>query len=287
MRPYVSFVFPVAPDGMELLRRAVRILRDQTAEPSSFEVVIAVDGAAADVSIEPQPFAVTVVSSPRTRGNEHLPHRNHARNRGCVEARGEYLWVLDADMLADPLAVEHLRAVTAAGRSRKPPIVSPCFAELDCTPEGWLASELDVHRHDVRSKTASGQLKHYRAGAPATIAAPTLPEGFPALPRWLFDAIGGFDERYLGWGGNKIDLCRRLRLLDTREHLIEIRLLVSVLFRHQPHARDPLFADETLRARNTQMFERMQIEAMRGAPWWRAQVAEVRRSMAAQSGMRA
>lgn len=279
--PFVSFVFPVAPErvALELLRRSVRALRAQTADPDAFEVVIAVDGGlGADVDVGAQPFDVRVVPSPRTPDNEHIPHRNHARNAACRSARGEYLWVLDADMLADPHAVDHLLAVVTA--SGKPRVVTPCFAEIACTPAEWLASELETIR-PLRKKTASGQLGRHAPGPPSSTHLPMIPEGFPALPRWLFDAVGGFDERYLGWGGNKIDLCRRCRMLDMEEHLLEVHLLTSVLFRHQPHERDPLHFDDGLRARNTEMFERMQLEAAAGAPWWRAQVEAVQSAMQA------
>lgn len=278
MTPFVSFVFPVAHDAvaLELLRRSVHALRAQTAPPALFEVVVAVDGGPA-VDVGLHPFTVRVVTSPRTAGNEHLPHRNHARNAGCRAARGEYLWVLDGDMIADPLAVEHLLAITVGMRSTKPRVVSPCFAEIACTPAEWLATG-DVGAYRVRRKVVSGQLERHAPGPPASVHLPMLVEGFPAVPRWLFEAIGGFDERYLGWGGNKIDLCRRLRLLDLDEGLLEIHLLTSVLFRHQPHDRDPFHFHEELRATNTAMFEAMQNEARAGAPWWRAQVEAVRRA---------
>lgn len=273
--PFVSFVFPVAPQSaaVELLRRSVCALRAQTMDPETFEVVIAVDGGqTGDVDIGAQPFDMHVVASPRTAGAEHLPHRNHARNAGCRAARGTYLWVLDADMLPDARSVEHLRAVVMG--STQPRVVSPCFAEVACTPSAWLASEPKAIQ-GLRRKTASGQLHRHRAGPPRTIHLPMLPEGFPALPRWLFDAMGGFDERYLGWGGNKIDLCRRLRLLDMEEGLVEVHLLTSVLFRHQPHEREATHFDEALRSRNTERFHRMENEARSGASWWRAQVEAV------------
>jgi GT2 family glycosyltransferase len=285
--PFVSFVFPVHQEGLPLLRRSVAALEHQTDQ--DFEVVVAVDAASADfpwacidaLDLPQVGKRLAVVPSPRTAHAGHLPHRNHARNAGCREAVGQHLWVLDADMLADPGAVEHLKAVASA--SQRPVCVSPCFAEPDVTPTEWASYAGDPWALPRHRKTASGLHHCYRPGAPATTHLFTLPEGFPSMPRWLWEALGGFDERYLGWGANKIDLCRRLRFLDVLEQLVEVHLLTSVLFLHQPHERDPLHFDEELRARNTAMFACMQEEAHAGAPWWREQVARVRAAVSAHA----
>lgn len=133
-RPFVSFVFPVAPTptALELLHRSVGALRQQTVGPAEFEVIAVVDGGPADVAaaalkpLQSSARSHPTLGVPRTPGAEHLPHRNHARNAGCRMARGEYLWVLDADMIADPRAVEHLRAVVERQRIERPgvPIVA-------------------------------------------------------------------------------------------------------------------------------------------------------------------
>ncbi len=290
MSPFVSYVFPVHAAGVPLLVRSLTTLSQQTAPIDDYEAVVAVD--APDDQLEEvigeliaaiphsMRVPVTFVSSPRTDGNEHLPHRNHARNRGCQQARGEYLWVLDCDMLVDPCATEHLRHCVE--QSQMPAVFSPCFAEPALDPEQWRACTSDFWQLKLRKKTASGRLLKYRRGSSRSMRVTDLPEGFPAFPRWLWEALGGYDERFLGWGGNKIEFCRRLRLLDALEGLIEFRLLNSTLFLHQPHERDDCYRNQELRASNEAMFRAVFDGAQRHEPWWLEQVARVRAAMGTQ-----
>lgn len=280
-RPFVSFVFPVHIAGIPLLRRTLAELRRQTDQ--DFEVVVAVDAprgelrsAIFETLVEVPPGrCVRTVPSPRDPGAEHLPHRNHARNAGCLAAQGEHLWVLDADMLPDPRAVEHLR--TIVGSSSKPVCVSPCFAEPDMSPKAWLACEGDPwatpRREYVRH---SGRLADHVPGPARAVRAPSLVEGFPSCPRWLWEALGGYDERFLAYGGNKVDFVRQLTSLDSQEGLVEVRLLRSCLFLHQPHERDPLRFDEAHRAKNWELYRARRAEMVAGAPWWREKVSAVR-----------
>ena len=64
-------------------------------------------------------------------------------------------------------------------------------------------------------------------------------EGMPVVWRAFLESAGGFDEQYIGWGGDKISLIDVLRGL-VREGLIDIRVLTSVVACHQPHPTDPL-----------------------------------------------
>lgn len=301
-RPFVSFVFPVAsdPEALGLLRRSVVAALGQTAPRDTFEVVVAIDGGhARDVvyAIGPVACGVEIVESQRTRGSEHLPHRNHARNAGCRVAAGEYLWVLDADMIPGPTAVEHLRALVERQRAAggAPIVVTPCFAEPAMTAVAWSrvrepgvveakqsltaianGAPLPSRPLPLRKKTASGYHKRFRPGPPASARVPELIEGFPAVPRWLFDALGGFDERFVGYGGNKVSFVRALTLLDSQEQLLEVHLLTSSLFLHQPHARDELRFDEAHRAANWALFNEYVDDMKARAPWWRERVEKVR-----------
>src|SRR5690606_7401229 len=94
-----------------------------------FEVVVAVDARCGREGRDPsrvgieaglrRPFRVRRVTSLRQPAYRHLPHRNHARNAGCNAAEGEHLWVLDADMIPDPRAVEHLKAIVRDRKSTR------------------------------------------------------------------------------------------------------------------------------------------------------------------------
>lgn len=292
MGPLVTFVFPAHAGGLPLLRRSVLALDAQTADPSAFEVVVAVDGEGLDevasaLRQHAHRFSLRVVESQRTAGNEHLPHRNHARRAGCDAARGEYLWVLDADVIADRHAVDHLRAV-ADGRTR-PVVLSPCLAEPRCSPAAWLRQTGPFVEHaDAASLmataqsspkvpwTSSAQLRRYRRGPPRSIWFGALIEGQPVFPRAIYDALGGFDLRFLGYGGNKVSLVRQLTILDTQHGLVEVRLLTSCCFFHQPHDRDPLRFDEAHRQKNWALYNELVAGARRGDPWWMERVDAVR-----------
>lgn len=294
MSPLVSFVFPVHLGGLVLAARSVAALRLQTAGLSTFEAIVALDvpagaqglaralatAALADLVGDDLPFRCAIVESPRTEGNEHLPHRNHARNAGVRASTGRYVWVLDADMMADPVAVEHLTAV--AGASSSPVVLSPCMAEPQVTPDAWLALDGDEAAAAVRAgalprktMSSSGHLHRYRPGPPRAERYPGLIEGEPVFERRLWEALGGYDERFIGYGGNKVSLVRALTLLDWQEHRLEVSLLTSCLFVHQPHARDPLRFDKTHRDANWTLFNDLVGSMKRRDPWWQEVVEAV------------
>lgn len=283
-RPLVSFVFPAHPAAAERLRWSVAALQGQTVPVDRFECIVAVDGEDPERRIESvvaaasRPFRCEVVYSSRTPGLERVPHRNHARNAGCQVASGEWLWVLDADIIADTHAVEHLESVAAV--AARPLVVSPCLAEPACSPSEWLAAAPAWAGRYVQW-TSSGKLGRYRPGRPSSVHLPRLIEGQPAFPRWLWEALGGYDERFLAWGGNKIELCRRLRFLDMQQGVLEVHLLTSCRFIHQPHEKDPLHFDRRWREHNDALFYGKQRDMQGRASWWMAEVERVRAAIAA------
>lgn len=273
--PFVSFVFPVHIGGMPLLQRTLRELNRQT--DRDFEAIVAVDSPLDELKkLEPPVLDVCVVPSPRTQGNEHLPHRNHARNAGCRAARGQHLWVLDADMIPDPHAVEHLKAIVAS--SPKPVCASPCFAQPKISPAMWTSYTGDPWAAPLEEYvTHSGRMREHVPGPPNAADGRGLVEGFPSCPRWLWEALEGYDERYLGYGGNKVDFVRQLKRLN-KEEVIDLRILRSCLFLHQPHERDPLRFDEAHRARNWELFRERKSQISSNASWWAAKSQAVRRA---------
>ena len=313
----VSVVFPAAPDRPDLVERSIYALRHQTLDPSLFEVVVAVDGG--DVSgafgqLRPtaHPFALTLVGSPRRSSDPHIPHRNHARNAGCRVAKGEILWVWDSDFLLWPRALAHLVAAydegLRGGVIRSLTCCLKTYPRDQVSPDRWLsasASWVDLERADapeadrraafdrlwpggdlpLTSRIYSGFGEEWTPSEQyRTRRSPDLLEGFPSVPRRIWEALGGFDEFFIGWGGNKEEFVDRLHGL-VRAGLLDLRLLFSVLAIHQPHPMDPESRAMTpRRARNHQRREARKGEIKRHSKWW--QVQRVKVQAAVEGGMR-
>lgn len=101
-------------DRPDLVRAAVKSLREQTIAPSQFEVIV-VDNGTGEVARD-------LVDLRAELPNLRLIHEpttglSHARNRGTAEARGTAVLFMDDDALAEPdLLRNHLRQLSAPHR---------------------------------------------------------------------------------------------------------------------------------------------------------------------------
>lgn len=293
--PRIALVIPCQPSTAPLLRRAVLALRAQTAAPSSFEVVVVCDGGdpggAIRAAAEPgsHPFRVEIVDSPRPRGQ--FPHCSHARNAGFRAARAPLIWFLDADVLLPPQAVEHaLSEHDAALALGVPAVLTPVLARVALPPAAWiersaawaasgavegLAPLLSATPLDGGVPGAQGD--QLRPGAPGSESLSDVRDGLPIVWRGLVDALGGFDEWFIGGGAEKgafVDLLEGLRRAD----LIDMRLLTSVRALRQPQkAATEAFQVHVHRGREER--ERRAREIGYGARWWRARLAAIRAAL--------
>lgn len=272
MIPRVAICLPSAPtpSGARMLRRSILALHAQDCDPSLFEVVVGVDGAGALEMLDAlgpmprAPFDLTFAGSRRTRGAEGVPHRNHARNAAWKSAKAPLCWMLDADFILPPHAVRHVTAEHDAAMSRgAPAIMSPCLWQFGgaSTEQWWersaawsetgaadafqalLSSWPDWDRGTFSGFGDRATGLPAEAGPPASVSVgDRMIEGMPVLWRGFLAAIGGFDEAYVGWGGDKIALVDVLKGL-AREGVVDIRVLTSVVAVHQPHATDPAHTD--------------------------------------------
>ena len=271
MTPRIAICFPMAPTpaGIEMLRRSVMALRAQDCDPGLFEVVVAGDGAKpgewnnliSHWTLDQQPFPIRFVSSPRTPGNEDIPHRNHARNAAWRAASAPLCWMLDADFILPPNAILDALAEHDAAISRgAPAVLSPCLWQFGgaSTEDWWERSAAWAATEDVAESvrrfndlvatwpewdrgvfSGFGELAQPLGARPASASVGAkMIEGMPILWRAFLEACP-FDERYIGWGGDKISLIDVLRGL-AREGVLDMRVLTSVAALHQPHATDPL-----------------------------------------------
>ncbi|MDC0679056.1 glycosyltransferase [Sorangium atrum] len=293
--PRIALVIPCQPSTAPLLRRAVAALRAQTAAPSSFEVVVVCDGGdpggAIRAAAEPgsHPFRVEIVDSPRPRGQ--FPHCSHARNAGVRAARAPLIWFVDADVLLSPEAVEHALSEHDAALARGvPAVLTPALARVALPPAAWiersaawaasgavegLAPLLSATPLDGGAPGAQGDRS--RPGAPSSESLSDVRDGMPIVWRGLVDALGGFDEWFIGGGAEKgafVDLLEGLRRAD----LIDIRLLTSVRALRQPQKPvSEAFHVHVHRGRDER--DRRAREIAHGARWWRARLAAIRAAL--------
>jgi GT2 family glycosyltransferase len=177
----------------EALAALLESLRPQlAAEPEGIDVAVVVDGST-DGSAEyaaglRYPVPIIVATQP----NAGLAA---ARNRGLQEGEGELVWFLDDDMVAaDGLVARHRRA-HADGTSRL--LMGPCPVppELEVVPmvREWAAEQ-------YAELAAAGRLER----AVHFLAANT------SGPRSTWLGVGGFDERFVGWGAEDYEIAVRL-----------------------------------------------------------------------------
>ncbi|WP_437589191.1 glycosyltransferase [Sorangium sp. So ce1000] len=293
--PRIALVIPCQPSTAPLVRRAVLALRAQTAAPSSFEVVVVCDGGdpggAIRAAVEPgaHPFPVEIVDSPRPRGQ--FPHCSFARNAGLRAARAPLIWFLDADVLLSPEAVEHALSEHDAALARGvPAVLTPVLARVAMPPAAWLersaawaasgaveglAPLLSATPLDGGVPGAEGAPS--RPGAPSSEALSDVRDGMPIVWRGLVDALGGFDEWFIGGGAEKgafVDQLEGARRAD----LIDVRLLTSVRALRQPQKAVPeAFHVHIQRGRDER--ERRAREIAVGARWWRERLAAIRAAL--------
>jgi len=191
-RVEISVVIPTF-NSRDVLRRTIDALARQTLPPGAYEVVIADDGSTdgtAEMVADAARGALEIryVAQPN-RG------RSAARNLGVRAARGRIVLFIDADIWATPSLLEaHLGhyppdagRLGVQGRSLTHPDarVTPFMRAREITPD------LSVRRrHDL---------------SPVHI----ITRNFSVL-RAEFEAVGGFDEGFTGYGWEDIELAMRL-----------------------------------------------------------------------------
>jgi validoxylamine A glucosyltransferase len=201
MSPSLSVILPTCDDDLRL-EWALEGLCRQTVEPS--EVVVVNDAG--------QPATEELVASYRDRlpvryryfgGAKRYQRTAAARNLGVRASTGSVLLFLDGDMVPDPDLVgahlaHHVEGIAFFAYRRHYPIhlVERYPGALD-------------YASLRRASCPDPRLAQYRIWE--------RPQPFRhfyscncSVPAAAFCAVGGFDERYEGWGGEDIDLGWRL-----------------------------------------------------------------------------
>lgn len=197
MTPSLSVILPTCDDDLRL-EWALEGLCRQTVEPS--EVIVVNDAGQAATEELVASFRDRLPVQYRFFGGPKRYQRTAAaRNLGVRASTGSLLLFLDGDMVPDPDLVaahqaHHVEGIAFFGYRRHHPI------RLVQRFPGVLDYELLR-----RASYPDPRLAHY--------AAWERPEQFRhfyscncSVPAEAFCALGGFDERYEGWGGEDIDL---------------------------------------------------------------------------------
>jgi len=191
MPPDLSLIIPTYNGGW-VLQRTLEALRGQDAPPERFEVILVDDGST-DGSVDgldapSGPVAVRLIRQVN-RG------RAAARNRGAAEARGRVLLFLDADIWASPgLISAHLkhhagaRHIGVQGRSVQHPdsLKTVFMRATNLLPDTTIRRRNNLSPMHVVTRNFS-------------------------VTTGAFREVGEFDERFVGYGWEDIELGIRLR----------------------------------------------------------------------------
>ena len=248
-RPARASVVITTYNWPQALERALQALARQTVPPH--EVVVADDGSRDDTRALIERLARDYPVPLRHSWVEDRGFRVAlARNRAIAATSGDYVLLLDGDMLAHPRFVEdHLRAAArgsfvqgmrvltdAVGRDR---LLSGETDRLRFFDRG-----LTRRRHTLRVPPLAALSLRASAGQSGS-AIKTCNQGW-----WRDDlvAINGFDERYEGWGREDKDLAQRAFHAGLQRRSLRFAGLATHLYhpeRHEDGAspNDALLAD--------------------------------------------
>lgn len=193
--PAVSVLIP-SHQRREALRRALLSLAEQSAAPSSYEVVVSLDGCS-DGSEEmvaglDVPFELRVAAGPSRR-------RAAACNAALALARGEVLVILDDDMQAGRELVERHRSHHPSGSRRC--VVGAAPIELDASSPRAARQARDKFNEHLERLSAPGH----------RFTARDFYSGNASLRTETLREAGGFDESFALYGNEDVDLSLRLR----------------------------------------------------------------------------
>ncbi|MCE6997577.1 glycosyltransferase [Saccharothrix sp. S26] len=239
MPPRIAVVIPTY-NRAELLRRTLHSLTDQTLPPGDYEIVVADDGSTdhtADVTADFHHHL-------RLRYH-HQPDQGrrvgHARNAGARLTTAPVLAFLDAGTLAGP---DFTRAHADAHTTHPVLNLGYVHGYRPWDPTPGLAEALttrtpkQVHQQ-FRDDPGFRDIRHEPLAAvdfqPDRLAFPWLYAwGLNcSMRRTDFDAVGGFDERFVDWGTEDLELGYRLH-----KHGLATHFDLAAWAVEPPHDRD-------------------------------------------------
>lgn len=203
---------------LDALEAVLRGVAAQTG--TGFEVLIADDGGQVDVSGAIERFSETTDTPIHHVWHEDIGFTpGTIRNRAVEQAVGEYIVMLDGDCIVQPEFIATQRRLAErgwmVGGTRI--LLSETFTQrvLDdalpvhqwCAPQ-WIVARLngDVNRCGPLCARLPGQAwRRMRSSSWRSLRTFCM-----SVHRDAFNAVGGFDEEFEGWGSEDSDLIVRL-----------------------------------------------------------------------------
>jgi hypothetical protein len=239
MTPRISVVIPTY-NRAELLRRTLDSLTDQTLPPDHYEVIVSDDGS--------DDHTADIVTTYQDRLRLHYHHQPdlgrrvaHARNAGARLATAPVLAFLDCGTLAGP---DFTRAHADAHTGHPTLNLGYVHGYRPWDPTPGLAEAIttrtpkQVHQ-DFQDHPGFRDIRHEPLAAvdfhPDRLAFPWLFAWGMNLSLRATDlhAVGGFDERFVTWGTEDIELGYRLH-----QHGLATHFDLTAWAVEPPHDRD-------------------------------------------------
>ncbi len=217
----VSVVVPVRRGGAAFAQCLASVGR---CRPAPAELIVVVDGADEDAQRLAREAGARVIALPASRG----PAR--ARNAGARAASGEVLLFLDSDVTVQPDAVARVAAAFRDDAS-----LAALFGSYDDAPAAgnFLSQYKNLMHHYVHQRGREEAFTFWAACG--------------AMRRSVFEAVGGYDERYsrpcvedieLGYrlvaAGQRIRLLKDLQVKHHKVWTIGSLLKADILYRALP-----------------------------------------------------
>ena len=240
----------------QALEKALRALAAQDVLPA--EVIVADDGSGPETRACLERLAADYPVPLRHAWQADEGFRVAlARTRAIAAAAGDYVILMDGDMVTHPKFVrDHLAAARRgcfvqgmrvltdeSGRDR--------LLQSERFDPGFTESGIERRRHTLRLPWLARWWASASTGT-STKAIKTCNQGW-----WRSDllAINGFDERYQGWGREDKDLALRAINAGLQRRSLRFAGIATHLYHQERHDRatsvnDPLLA-ETLRTKPT------------------------------------
>jgi glycosyltransferase involved in cell wall biosynthesis len=235
--PSGSIIIPTYNRGPYLVN-TLTTLAQQEHDPDDFEVVVtddgSTDGTRAMVERLDLPYRLTYIEKP----NRNC--RSEARNVAVLAARGEVLIFLDSEMLCPPGFVDaHLDLHRRYG----PCAVCGCHKRLPGLPGGPLPADW------WEAVEQAGPLRGCYPGINSgQFLVPFITANSSCLRADAIE-VGLFDQAFIGYGHEDLDLGMRLYLLGRR-----VIACPTTMAYHQRHPKPPQIADEV--GRNSRYYYR-------------------------------